>query len=100
MGGRTGRRRMNLPLQLYRRTMHPMRGSAAGFSVSRGLRVLAASVLLLIAAVTIQPLAHLREAVLADTDRQLTRLDMVFAEQTGRAVETVAFILRNAIEVV
>ena len=68
------------------------------FTVSRGLTVLAVAVLLLIAAVTTQQLLNLRAAVMADADRQLTRLDMVFAEQTGRAVETVDFILRNAIE--
>ncbi len=72
--------------------------AASSFTVSRGLIALAALVLMSIAAVTAQHLLNLRDALLADTDRQLTRLDMVFAEQTGRAVETVDFILKNAIE--
>ncbi len=66
--------------------------------VSRWLLGLAVVVLLLIVGVTTAQLMRLRAASLADTERQLTRLDMVFAEQTGRAVETVDFILTNAIE--
>jgi signal transduction histidine kinase len=79
-------------------TRRRVAAAASSLTVSRGLTVLAILVLLLIVAVTTQQLVNLRTAVLADTDRQLTRLDMVFAEQTGRAVETVDFILRNAIE--
>ncbi len=40
----------------------------------------------------------LRAAIIDDTAQQMARLDMVFAEQTGRAIETVDFIVRNAIE--
>src|ERR1700712_4303039 len=83
------------PLRTIRRTVAATRQ----LTVSRALTVLSVLVLVLIVSVTAEQLLHLREAVLADTDRQLTRLDMVFAEQTGRAVETVDFILRNAIEV-
>jgi hypothetical protein len=39
----------------------------------------------------------MRTAIIAGTMRQMARLDMVFTEQTGRAVETVDLILRNAI---
>jgi signal transduction histidine kinase/ActR/RegA family two-component response regulator len=67
-------------------------------SVSRSLQALAVVVLLLILAVTAQQLRASRAAIIADTERQMARLDMVFAEQTGRAVETVDFSLRNAIE--
>jgi signal transduction histidine kinase len=67
-------------------------------SVSRSLQVVAAGLLLLIAAATVHQLMTLRTAIVGDTANQMARLDMVFAEQTGRAVETVDFILRNAIE--
>lgn len=67
-------------------------------TVSRGLTGLALAVLMLIAGATTQQLLSLRAAVMVDTDRHLTRLDMVFAEHTGRAVETVDFVLLNAIE--
>jgi signal transduction histidine kinase/CheY-like chemotaxis protein len=40
----------------------------------------------------------LRSAIVDDTKQQMARLDMVFAEQTGRAVEMVDFLGRNAIE--
>ncbi|HEV2300510.1 MAG TPA: ATP-binding protein, partial [Stellaceae bacterium] len=39
-----------------------------------------------------------RAAIIANAEQQMARLDMVFAEQTGRAVETVAFILGNAVD--
>ncbi len=67
-------------------------------SVSRSLQALAVAVLVLILGATAQQLMAVRSAVIADTERQMARLDMVFAEQTGRAVETVDFILRNVIE--
>ena len=67
-------------------------------TVSRWLQVLAVVVLVLIVGATTQQLLTVRSAIIEDTKRQMSRLDMVFAEQTGRAVETVDFILRNAIE--
>jgi signal transduction histidine kinase len=67
-------------------------------SVSRSLQALAVIVVLLIVAATAHQLMTGRAAVIADTERQMARLDMVFAEQTGRAVESVDFLLRNAIE--
>jgi signal transduction histidine kinase len=67
-------------------------------SISRSLQALALAVLMLILVATAQQLLAVRTAVIADTERQMARLDMVFAEQTGRAVETVDFILRNVIE--
>ena len=67
-------------------------------SVSRCLQAIAAVLLFLIVGVTVHQLMTLRAAVVADTERQMSRLDMVFAEQTGRAVETVDLMLRNAIE--
>jgi signal transduction histidine kinase len=67
-------------------------------SVSRSLQVLAGAVVVLIVAATADQLHATRAAILADTEYQMSRLDMVFAEQTGRAVETVDFLLRNAIE--
>jgi signal transduction histidine kinase/CheY-like chemotaxis protein len=62
------------------------------------LQVLAVFVLVLIVGVTAHQLLTVRSAIISDTERQMSRLDMVFAEQTGRAVETVDFILRNTIE--
>lgn len=56
--------------------------------------VVAVAIVLAIA----QQLLQARMATIANTERQMSRLDMVFAEQTGRAVETVDFILRNAID--
>ena len=69
-------------------------------SVSRSLQVAAITVTLLIVAATTQQLAHIRDTTLANTERQMARLDTAFAEQTGRAVETVDIILRNAIDAV
>ena len=74
------------------------RHSTGTLSVSRSLQAVAAVLLLLIVGVTVHELMTLRSAIVADTAQQMARLDMVFAEQTGRAVETVDFILRNAIE--
>ena len=67
-------------------------------SVSRSLQVLAIVVLVVIVGATAHQLLTVRSAIISDTERQMSRLDMVFAEQTGRAVETVDFILRNTIE--
>jgi signal transduction histidine kinase len=67
-------------------------------SVSRSLQALAVVVLVLIVGATAQQLVVVRSAIISDTKSQMSRLDMVFAEQTGRAVETVDSILRNAIE--
>ena len=67
-------------------------------SVSRPLQVLAVVVVVLIIGAMAQQLLAVRSAIIENTKSQMSWLDMVFAEQTGRAVETVAFILRNAIE--
>jgi signal transduction histidine kinase len=68
------------------------------FSIARSLEALAVIVVLLIVGATVHQLTSGRALIISDTERQMARLDMVFAEQTGRAVETVDFILRNAIE--
>src|SRR6516164_7525509 len=67
-------------------------------SVSRPLQVLAVVVVVFIIGAMAQQLLAVRSAIIENTKSQMSWLDMVFAEQTGRAVETVAFILRNAIE--
>src|ERR1700752_3733418 len=67
-------------------------------SVSRALHIVAAVLLLLVVGATLHQLTTLRSAIVDDTSQQMARLDMVFAEQTGRAMETVDFILRNTIE--
>lgn len=68
------------------------------FTISRALEALAIIVVMLIGAATVHQLMNGRALIISDTERQMSRLDMVFAEQTGRAVETVDLILRNAIE--
>lgn len=67
-------------------------------SVSRSLHLLAGTLLLAILLVTLHQLWVLRDAIISDTQRQLDRLDMVLAEQTGQAVATVDMALRDAIE--
>src|SRR5271165_1813978 len=68
------------------------------FSVARLYEAAAILLVLLIGTATAHQLLKLRSVIIADTERQMARLDMVFAEQTGRAVESVDLILRNAIE--
>ena len=70
--------------------------AAAFFSVSRSLQLVAVLLLITIALVTVQQLSQFRAGLIADAERQMTRLDMVFAEQTGRAVETVDLVIRDA----
>src|SRR5690348_15316159 len=67
-------------------------------SVSKSLQIIAGMLLVLILAATVHQVMTLRDAIVEDSERQMARLDMVFAEQTGRAVETVDFILRSVIE--
>ena len=86
-------------MSLLSQTRMRCAAAASRLTVSRGLTALALVVLLAIAAATTHQLLNLRAAAIADTDRQLRRLDMVFAEQTGRAVETVDFVLNTAIEI-
>jgi signal transduction histidine kinase len=69
-------------------------------SVSVALRVFAAGVLLIVAAASYYELRASRRAVISDTERQMSRLDMVFAEQTGRAVEAVDLLVSGALETV
>ena len=63
--------------------------------VSRSLRAVAALMLALIVGVTVQQLARQRSAILEQTETELGRLDMAFAEQTGRAIETVDLVMRD-----
>ncbi len=67
-------------------------------SVSRSLQIMAIAVAVVIIAATAQQLVRVRETTIDNTERQLSRLDVVLAEQTGRAAETVDFILRNAMD--
>ncbi len=61
--------------------------------ISRQLQLVAVILLLGILAGSAVELLRTREALLADTEQQMARLDMVFAEQTGRALETIDLIL-------
>ena len=67
-------------------------------TISRSLQILALVLLLAIVGVTTEQLLQSRAALIFNASRQMAQLDMVLAEQTGRAVETVDLILRNAIE--
>jgi signal transduction histidine kinase len=67
-------------------------------TISRSLQIVTILLLLLFTAVVGQQMLRLRAGVVQDTARQMARLDMVFAEQTGRAVETVDLIMRNTID--
>jgi signal transduction histidine kinase/CheY-like chemotaxis protein len=69
-------------------------------SVSVALRVVAVVVLLLVAGAASYALHASRNALIADTERQMARLDMVFAEQTGRAMEAVDLLVMGAQETV
>jgi signal transduction histidine kinase len=76
------------------------RRAARSPSVSRQLQYLAVAVLAIIIGAAAQQLIQGRASLLADTERQMARLDMVFAEQTGRTVETVDLLLRDICDVV
>jgi hypothetical protein len=67
-------------------------------SVSVALRLVAAVVLILVVAASYYELQTSRNAIIADTQRQMARLDMVFAEQTGRAIEAVDLLVLGAPE--
>jgi signal transduction histidine kinase/CheY-like chemotaxis protein len=69
-------------------------------SVSMSLRIVAAAVLLLVAAAAYFEVHASRNALISDTERQMARLDMVFAEQTGRAVEAVDLLVMGSQETV
>ncbi|HUA56722.1 MAG TPA: response regulator, partial [Candidatus Sulfotelmatobacter sp.] len=66
--------------------------------LSRWLQILAVALLVVIAGIRARELIQAREMALADASLQMSRLDMVFAEQTGRAFESVDLVLRGAIE--
>ncbi len=67
-------------------------------TVSTALRVVAAVILLLIMGASYYEIRSGRNAIIADTERQMMRLDMVFAEQTGRAFEAVDLLVLGAAE--
>src|SRR4051794_39262283 len=79
-------------------TLEPERRYRGIHSIGRGLQIVAAMLLVLVVGATVHQLSVLRSAIIDDTARQMSRLDMVFAEQTGRAVEMVDFVARSAIE--
>ncbi len=69
-------------------------------SVSTALKVVACVLLLLVGAAAWFEISASRSAIIAETERQMSRLDMVFAEQTGRAVEAVDLLVEGALETV
>jgi signal transduction histidine kinase/ActR/RegA family two-component response regulator len=70
----------------------------AAFSISRSLKLFAVFGLLTAYFVTYQQLSALRDAKLAETTEQMAQLDMVLAEQTGRAIDTADLLLQSMIE--
>jgi signal transduction histidine kinase len=66
--------------------------------VARSLQILAVILLVGVVGVTTHQLIQTRDSLLDGTTEEMARLDMVFAEQTGRAVETVDLLARNVIE--
>jgi signal transduction histidine kinase len=69
-------------------------------AVALTLQILAVLLLVAVVGVTVHQLLRTRETLLDVTANEMARLDMVFAEQTGRAVETVDLLLRNAVEAI
>ncbi|HEX5326144.1 MAG TPA: ATP-binding protein, partial [Acetobacteraceae bacterium] len=66
--------------------------------ISRQLQLVAVILLLGMLGLASQQLLRTRAALLAQTEQQMARLDMVFAEQTGRALETIDLILQSVAE--
>ena len=69
-------------------------------SVSVALRVVAVIVLPLIAGAAYYEIRAARTSIITETERQMSRLDMVFAEQTGRAAEAVDLLVLGAAETI
>jgi signal transduction histidine kinase len=67
-------------------------------SITVPLKLLAITILVLIIGASFNQLVHERNSIISDTERQMARLDMAFAEQTGRAVESVDLVLRGALD--
>jgi len=63
--------------------------------LGRQLQVVAVIAVLGILTLAALQTVRMRAVVLAQTEQQMARLDMVFAEQTGRALETVDLILQS-----
>ncbi len=63
--------------------------------LGRQLQVVAIIAVLGILTLAALQMVRMRSVVLAQSEQQMARLDMVFAEQTGRALETVDLILQS-----
>ncbi|MBI1778285.1 MAG: hypothetical protein HYR63_23350 [Proteobacteria bacterium] len=80
------------------RTEHSAGGVLRKLPRSHAMIVIAGVLILLITLVTVRQILVARDVRLAESERQLEKLDMVLAEQTGRAVETVDLIIRVTLE--
>ncbi len=67
-------------------------------SLSRSLQLTALVLLIIVSLFIAGRTREMRADIIQDTSRQVSRLDMVFAEQTGRAVETIDFLMRSIAE--
>ena len=68
-------------------------GARGWLPVSRSLQLMGVALFLLVVGFIAYRVLDVRAVILADADRQMSRLDMVFAEQTGRAIETIDTIM-------
>ncbi len=64
-------------------------------SISRSLQIVAVGLVLIVVSLVIGRTLELRRVIIHTTTSQVARLDMVFAEQTGRAIETIDFLMRS-----
>jgi signal transduction histidine kinase len=67
-------------------------------TVSRSLQLTALVLLIIVSLLIAGRALEMRRDIIEDTSRQVARLDMVFAEQTGRAVETIDFLMHSIAE--
>ena len=67
-------------------------------NLSRSLQMVAIAVTVVIAGFTAQQLTESRRRAIDRAAQELSRLDMVFAEQTGRAVEVADLLVREAVD--
>src|SRR5258708_4116160 len=80
------------------RTERSVKGALGKLPLSRLLIMIACALVLAIVLVTAREIAAARDSMLADSERQLEKLGMVFAEQTGHAVESVDLIIKVSLE--
>src|SRR5258708_39873733 len=79
------------------RTERSVKGALGKLPLSRLLIMIACALVLAIVLVTALEIAAARDSMLADSERQLEKPGMVFAEQTGHSVESVDLIIQGSL---